>query len=288
MIETMISNVAPDQIKTLAETFEIPAINMWLTHCQQNAKKGSKHGYVHQDLVNLLGEKLGFQVTYGKHTSGYDGLWKHDGLSIIVESKANIQWKGTLNQTLKFVTNTKADYGLVVSSGFDDEDLNTVKGPSYSPKLRLITTDSLCKLASLKKEGVLTTENVRNILIPQESHLLDGIVDLIYGLKEQVPKPKPTETSPEEQKKLSQVPESISDYGDASKAMYITLKQNPTEWFDVSQLVEEIKKMFPSTFSQTETPISWSFPFSGMWLEKKGLIEIKKDEYGDRSYKFKS
>lgn len=97
MIETMINNVAPEQIKTLVQTFDIPAINMWLTHCQQNAKKGAKHGFVHQDLVNLLGEKLGFQVFYGKHTSGFDGLWKYDDLSIIVESKANIQWKGTVS-----------------------------------------------------------------------------------------------------------------------------------------------------------------------------------------------
>jgi hypothetical protein len=289
MIETMINAVDPEQVKTLAKTFDIPTINVWLKHCQENAKKGSKHGYVHQDLVNLLGEKLGFQVTYGKYTSGYDGIWKYDSLSIIVESKANIQWKGTLQETMTFVSEEKADYGLVVSSGFDDEDLNTVKGPSYSSKLRLITTDALCKLASLKHEGVLTTENVKDILIPQESHLLDGIIDLIYGLKEQVSKPKPTETevSLEEQKQLSEVPESIKKYGDISKAMYLILKQNPNRWFEASELVEEIKKTFPKTFSRMESPIGWAFPFGGMWLEKKGFIEIKKDEYGNRSYKFK-
>lgn len=288
MIETMINTVPPEQIKTLAQTFDIPTVNIWLKHCQENAKKGTNHGFVHQDLVNLIGEKLGFQVTYGKHTSGCDGIWKHDKLSIIIESKANIQWKGTLPETMKFVSEEKADYGLVVSSGFDDEDLNTVKGPTYSPKLRLITTDALCKLASLKNDGVLTTENVKDILIPQESHLLDGIIDLIYGLKEQVSKPKPIEVSPDEQKKLSEVPESIKEYGDVSKAMYIILKQNPTKWFEASELVDEIKKMFPSTFSQMTSPIGWAFPFGGMWLEKKGVIEIKKDQYGNRSYRFKS
>lgn len=66
MIETMINAVDPEQIKILAKTFDIPTINVWLKHCQENAKKGGKHGYVHQDLVNLLGEKLGFQVTYGE------------------------------------------------------------------------------------------------------------------------------------------------------------------------------------------------------------------------------
>ena len=92
MIETMIANVDPQQVRTLAQTFDIPTINIWLKQCQENAKKGTKHGFVHQDLVNLLGEKLGFNVSYGKHKSGYDGIWKFDKLSIVIESKANIQW----------------------------------------------------------------------------------------------------------------------------------------------------------------------------------------------------
>jgi len=296
MIEALINSISPEQIITLAkaENFDIPTINTWLKHCQENAKKGTHHGFVHEDLVNLLGEKLGFQVTYGKHSSGYDGIWKYDKLSIIMESKANIQWKGTLPEAMKFVNDEKADCGLVVSSGFDDEDLNTVKGPTYSSKLRLITTDALCKLASLKNDGFLTTENAKDILIPQESHLLDGIIDLIYGLsistsiKEQISKPKPLEVTPEEQKKLLEVPEAIKEFGDISKAMYIVLKQHPDKWFEPPELAEEIKKTFPNAFSQMKNPISFAFPFGGMWIEKKGLIEIKKDEYGTRSYRFKS
>lgn len=163
MIEAMINNVETEKIRTLAQTFDIPTINLWLTHCQEKAGKGTKHGFVHQDLVNLLGERLGFDVTYGG-IHGLDGIWKYGEIMIVVESKANIQWKGTLPETMKFVSNEDADYGLVVSSSFDEEDLNTVKGPTYSTKLRLITTDALCKLASMKDDSVLDIENIRDIL----------------------------------------------------------------------------------------------------------------------------
>jgi hypothetical protein len=290
MIETMIKGVDPEQIKILSKTFDIPTINIWLKHCQENAGKGTNHGYVHEDLVNLLGERLGFNVTYGKHTSGVDGIWKYGKLSIAIESKANIQWKGTLTEIMKFVSQEHTDYGLVVSSSFDDEDLNTVKGPTYSTKLRLITTEALCKLASLKADNVLETENVKDVLIPQESHLLDNVIDLIYGIRQQVVKPKTevVEVSEEEQEKLSQVPKSIEDYSDDLRAVYIILKENPNEWYDPSDLAEEIKQKFPKTFVQkTAGQIAFTFPYGGMWLEKKGLLQIKKDEYGRRSYKFK-
>jgi len=293
MIETMINSVDPEQIKTLAQTFDIPTINIWLKHCQEKAGKGTKHGFVHQDLVNLLGERLGFEVTYGKYGSGADGIWKYNKLSIIMESKANIQWKGTLPETMKFVSEQHADYGLVVSSSFDEEDLNTVKGPAYSTKLRLVTTDALCKLATLKADGVLETENVKDILIPQETHLLDNIIDLVYGIREQVVKPKPevAEVSVEEQEKLIQVPESIKDYGDELRAMYIILREDPNEWYDPSDIAEEIKKKFPKTFAKKPaTKIAWAFPFGGIFLEKKGLIQMREDpKYeGRRNYKFKS
>lgn len=289
MIETMIANVDPEQIRTLAQTFDIPTINLWLKHCQENAKRGTKHGFVHQDLVNLLGERLGFKVIYGKYGSGYDGIWKFDKLSIVVESKANIQWKGTLPEVMKFVDEENADYGLVVSSEFDEETISAVKGPKYSTRLRLITTDALCKLASLKQDGILETDNVKDILIPQETYLLDSIIDLIHGISQKPAKPTKAEVSKEEQEKLAEVPEEIEDYGDESRAMYIILKRNPNKWYDPTDLAEEIKKVFPKTFAKkTTTQIAWTFPYGGMWLQKKGLIETKKDKYGRRSYKFKS
>jgi len=46
--------------------------------------------------------------------------------------------------------------------------------------------------------------------------------------------------------------------------MFSLIAQNPNNWFSASELAEKIKEVFPSTFSQTETPITWSFPFSGM------------------------
>jgi hypothetical protein len=73
--------------------------------------------------------------------------------------------------------------------------------------------------------------------------------------------------------------------------MHLILKQNPNKWFEVSELVKEIKKRNPMTFSLIINPMS-KFPMrtyiAAKWLEKKGWIKIKKDQYGNCSYKHES
>ena len=73
--------------------------------------------------------------------------------------------------------------------------------------------------------------------------------------------------------------------------MYVILREDPNEWYDPSDIVEEIKKKFPKTFAnKPASKIAWAFPFGAMFLEKKGLIQIREDpKYeGRRNYKFKS
>ena len=63
------------------------------------------------------------------------------------------------------------------------------------------------------------------------------------------------------------------------------------EWWNPSDIAEEIKKRFPKTFSNKPAPkIAWAFPFGARFLHKKGLIEMKEDpKYENRrNYKFKS
>jgi len=112
---------------------------------------------------------------------------------------------------------------------------------------------------------------------------------LVYGIKEQIKRPQPVEIIADEQKKLDEVPESIKDYDVVAKAMYGILRNRSNEWVDPTDLAQEIKNNFPKTFNdKTVGQIAWGFPFVGHWLQKKGLIEIKRDEDGRRSYKFKA
>jgi hypothetical protein len=47
---------------------------------------------VYQDLVNVLGERLGFNVQYGEYGKGFDGLWIMGEDRILIESKSSSFW----------------------------------------------------------------------------------------------------------------------------------------------------------------------------------------------------
>ena len=287
ILEKLIDRVDVQEIRNLAKDFDVSDIALCLKHCQEKAGKGTKHGFVHQDLVNILGERLGFEVKFGDHLRGADGVWSCGDVRIVIESKTSATWLGLLEEARKFVNDEKAICGLLVSASFGQETVNAVRG-GY-PELRLVTTDGLCKLAQLRKEGILGIDNIVNILVPQETYTLDGLIDLVYGIKEQIKRPQPVEIIADEQKKLEEVPESIKDYDVVAKAMYAILRNRSNEWIDPTELAQEIKNNFPKTFNdKTVGQIAWGFPFAGHWLEKKGVLEIKRDEDGRRSYRIKA
>ena len=183
-----ILKVAPIELRDYVRKLDLENLSSWIKTCQENAGKGVKtnYGLVHQDLVNVLGEKLGFQVEFGDYKSGPDGIWNFGETKIVVESKTSPMWL-KLEQVDKHISSSKATCGLAVAPVFEKDQIKAVPGYKLT---RLITSDGLIRLVELKEKRVLLPKDVVNFLVPQEAWVLDTLVDLVYSIRIPVPEHK--------------------------------------------------------------------------------------------------
>lgn len=294
-LDVMVKNVPLEELKNTSKDLPIEEIAIWLKYCQENAGKspvGVKCGRLHQDLVNILGERLGFGVSFGDYKKGPDGVWVHKNDKIIVESKTSSFWL-KMDQVDGYIKDEKANCGIVVSSGFGKGDRAKIRGGF--PKIRLLTTDGLCRLAELTEKEVLSTAHAVSILSPQETVELDGLVNLIHGIVEgaEAEEAKPPK---EDLSDINDVPDEIKDLGNVARALYIELEREPTREFEAEELSQKIARDFAKTFAKRKSPIGSGILFSGIHLQRRGLVEIERyqpepKKYPDwwvRKYKFKS
>lgn len=154
-------------------------------------------GRVLQDIVNELGRRLDFTVTNGRYQGvkgqvGFDGLWKSpEGHGILVEVKTTdayrIQLKtiaGYHDALFQQGKLTKPSSMLIVVGREDTGELEAqVRGSRYAWDMRLISVDALVKLVMLKQESTdpLTSEKIRNLLVPFDYTRLDEIIEVMFS-----------------------------------------------------------------------------------------------------------
>jgi len=160
---------------------------------------GDQYNRSLQDLVNYLGEFLGFKVTFGRYQgvqgqNGFDGLWvSPTGFHIVIEVKTTDAYAikastlvgyvdGLISE--KIVTNWDNALGLYVV-GRPDAELrqleNAIVAERRTQQLRIISTESLLSLAETASEYKVTHGEILSLLRPSEPKI-DTIVDLISRL----------------------------------------------------------------------------------------------------------
>lgn len=274
-LDVTIKNAPLEELKEHAKNWRLIDIAACLNYCQENAGKtelGRKCGQFHQDLVNVLGERLGFKVHFGGYGPGPDGIWVHKDHKIVMESKTSPTWL-KISQIDGYVQEKKANSGIVVSSEFERGDRAKIKGGF--PRIRLLTTEGLRRLVELKEKEVLSTAHIVRILSPQETVELDGLVDLIHGIVEGA-EVEEVKRPVEDLLDINDVPDEVKELGDVARAMYIELKREPTRQFEAEELSQKIARDFAGTFSKRKSPIGSGIPFSGIHLQRRGLVDIER------------
>ncbi|RJS89844.1 hypothetical protein CW705_06920 [Candidatus Bathyarchaeota archaeon] len=269
---------APERIRELGRKARLEDLEEWIRICNVKSSKHPNYWMVFQDLVNILGERLGFQVVFGNYRKGPDGIWRYGGSEIVVEVKSSAAFFNP-EELRKFVMERGAGSGLAICPEFTNDKIAAVRG-GY-PEIRLITTNGLCRLVRLREQYQVPTEHIINLLMPQEGILLDNIIDLVSGIAEATAQEEVEEPAapPAEEDRLNidEVPPEIRGLGDVSKAMYIVLSRNPGEVFNSTRLAKEIKRLFPKTFKDRSiASIAYGTIWAGESLEKRGLIEIER------------
>jgi len=281
-----------NSIKDMAKTLDLERLKTWIGCCIENSSSNKSYAFLLQELVNILGSKLGFEVSGSWKEKGPDGLWKFGKTSIIVETKAS-SFYFNFGTIANYIKSKKATSAIAVSSEFADDKIAAVKG-GYAANVRLITTDSLLKLAELREKDVISTESVVDLLVPQETIKLDGLVEVIHRIFVTKAESKPGEEEEEKDKlDIDDVPEDIEDLGHVARAMYIILKKNPGKTFEAWELTEEMNDNFAWTFSEVNPGLG--IVWSGDALKKRGKILIERyrpdpknyPKWYKRRYKFK-
>jgi hypothetical protein len=176
---------------------DVGQIRDYIEECLRNS--GDQYNRALQDLVNYLGDFLGFTVTFGRYQgvqgqNGFDGHWTSPtGFHIVVEVKTTDAYAiktsilvGYIDAFIseKVVTNWENALGLYVV-GRPDAELrqleNAIVAERRTQQLRIISTESLLSLAETASEYKVTHEEILSLLRPSEPKI-DTIVDLISRL----------------------------------------------------------------------------------------------------------
>lgn len=158
------------------------------------------HNRALQDIVNNVGQRLGFEVEYGEYQPAgyprYDGLWRSTDLEteevhLVVETKKTPGFQISPSQQPgeymdRLVEEEgfeeKQVYGLIVV-GEDGDDIGSVvasvRGSEYRNRIRVITCTRLLRLLEMASEGGLNRKQTAQVLLPMDTVNIGSLVDLI-------------------------------------------------------------------------------------------------------------
>lgn len=161
---------------------------------------GDQYDKALQDLINHLGQLLGFKVTFGRYRGvrgkvGFDGLWTSptSGWSLVVEVKTTDVYTvktatllGYINELVseRRIESRDRALGLYVYGRFDSETNqleNTIIAENRRESLRVVSVPALISLLELKQDYRLEHNTILNLLLPSPVRI-DPIVDLIRNV----------------------------------------------------------------------------------------------------------
>lgn len=160
--------------------------------------KFNEAGAALQDIVNEVGNRLGFSVESGRYrgkekTIGFDGLWRtNDAHAIVVEVKTSDTYTVDLDTLAGYRKKLAVDRQieeerssiLIVVGRADTAALEAqIRGSPYAWEIRLISVAALLRLMKVREEiedpGVV--RKIREILTPKEFTRVDEIIELVFS-----------------------------------------------------------------------------------------------------------
>ena len=174
------------------KSISLAALNKHLKELLENSFTDS--GLVLQDLVNTLGDKLGFEVEFGRYRGnsrdiGHDGLWLHPDANIIIEVKTTDAYRINTNKLIEYSERVKVEKNLdkappvlIVVGRQDTGDLESqIRGCRADDRMSIIGAEKLLYLtgSALEIGDGPATSAMRNILTPRDYTRIDTICDVI-------------------------------------------------------------------------------------------------------------
>jgi hypothetical protein len=178
---------------------EVGQVRDFVEECLR--KSGDQYNRAFQDLINYVGQLLGFDVTFGRYKGatgkpGFDGYWRSPSdntFHVVVEVKTTEVYAiktatilGYIHDLVseKKIPDADSAVGLYVVGRPDPEVSqleNNIVAEKKTSQLRIISADSLISLAEMMSEFDVSHEDVLSILRPS-GPTIDAVVDLMGRL----------------------------------------------------------------------------------------------------------
>ena len=204
-----------DEFRAFLADIPTNMLQSYADQCLRDSFSGS--GFVLQDIVNQIGNRLGFKVNYGRYRGvtgqiGYDGLWElPTGHSIVIEVKTTDAYRIDLDKLAEYrkdlikqgtISEDKSSV-LIIAGRSDTGDLEAqIRGSRHAWDMRLISVDALVRLMLLKQqvEDPSTVQKMYDLLIPREFTKLDEIVEIVFFTAEDIIEEEPSDDDEDEDK----------------------------------------------------------------------------------------
>lgn len=167
------------------EDLTLQDLESWINDCLEST--GSNYNRALQDIINAIGERLGFSVDYGFYQGrqgeiGYDGVWAYpdENVKLVIETKKTTANEIDTNQVVDYIQELEAAsdteenvYGLfVIGKDNINTVVNTIRGSPHRGSLRIVPVPKLLTLLDLKQKASLRDEQIVKLLLPLNKLLL--------------------------------------------------------------------------------------------------------------------
>lgn len=189
------NNVTSTEFRELLDQVPSTLLKQFADNCL--TEKFEDGGFALQDIINQIGTRLGFTVENGLYRGkqndiGFDGIWTStEQHSIVLEVKTTDAYRINLDTIAayrrKLIDQSRIDKInssiLIVVGRQDTGDLEAqIRGSQHAWDIRLLSTDSLLKLLSLKEtlNDTKTIQQINELLKPREYTRIDKLIELIF------------------------------------------------------------------------------------------------------------
>jgi hypothetical protein len=166
---------------------------------------GPQYARALQDLVNHIGELLGFEVEHGRYAGvtnqiGHDGLWRSSSQVVVVEVKTTDAYTINSATLLNYINSLKSEgrikpddevIGLYIYAKVDPtvkQLQHAIIAEKRTQELRVGTVDAVLSLAELLKQELIGHEEAIAILWPS-GVWIDDTVTLLSRVAANEPSP---------------------------------------------------------------------------------------------------
>jgi hypothetical protein len=191
------NNNTSSEFRNLLEMISTETLKSFINDCLTEKFDNNNGGYALQDIINQIGQRLGFKIENGLYQGkqnliGFDGIWtSRDDYSFIIEVKTTDAYRINLDTIAEYryklieskkIIQEKSSI-LIVVGRQDTGDLEAqIRGSKHAWDIRLLSSDSLIKLLTLKEtlNDIRTIQQINEILKPNEYTKIDKLIDLLF------------------------------------------------------------------------------------------------------------